>query len=219
MRCFWFFLLVVVFVIPAEAAHYRPELSGSYERGEKSFLDPEEVDSGAELLDHYYYHKCWLKYRQQLAVSDYYYLKIQYVEQEYLTKDNYDRRGIDLSLNYTFKLREDLRNRYLLTLRNQDYKRADSNDYQLLRLKYQLDYYDNPASHYVFYCQRQWKEYPRQSTKNNIYDRLSLGWKYKVNPELQLNTTLKLDRELFDQRSLSSNKFGKSLSVGFKLKL
>lgn len=201
------------------AADYPPELSGNFETGDRLYTDLEEGDEEEEIIDKYWYRRYWLRYRQKLSTTDYYYFKGQYYEKNYIEKKNYDNISLDFWANYTHQLNDSLRNLCLLTLRDKDYFNNNSNSYQLARLKYQLDYKYNEEHDYTFYLQRQWQDYINDDSKDNIYDRLSLSWDYDVNDNFKLNTNLQFDREEYLNISDSSNKYGKKFSVGFKWEL
>ncbi|MDI3547037.1 MAG: hypothetical protein PWR10_689 [Halanaerobiales bacterium] len=201
------------------AKDYRPELSGDFEIGDRIYSDPLNEDDGEDILDRYWYKRFWLKYKQKLSSSDYYYLKVQYYKKDYQEETIYNNTSIDLWGNYTYQLTKRLKNRWLLNLRHKDYSNNSDNTYRMARLGYQLDYKYNQRHDYTVYLQRQWENYLNDSSKDNLYDRISLGWDFEVTENFELNTSLQLDREVFNESSASSNKTGKKFGVGFKWQL
>lgn len=215
----FFFLVIGQISGHILAADYPPELSGNLEVGDRLYTDFEEDAEEEEIIDKYWYRRSWLRYRQKLSPTDYYYVKGQYYKKNYIEESSYDNTSLDFWANYTHQLDDSLRNQYLLTLRDKDYFNKTSKSYQLARLKYQLDYEYNDRHDYTIYLQRQWQDYINQSSNDNIYDRLSLSWDYEVNEDFELNTNLQFNREKYLNISESSNKYGQKLSVGFKWKL
>jgi len=220
-----------------QGSQYRPEISGNYEHGERSYIDvfliEEDEESGdeldeigeepgeelEELIDKYYYDRFWLRYRRQLNRSDYYYIKIQYYKKEYQEALNYNNITWDLWTNYTFRLTEQLRNKIMMDLRKKDYYDNEKNTYKQLRLKYQLDFDIDERNDCSIFLQRQWKDYPNNEAKDNLYDRFSISWNYKVSPKLKVSTGLVFDRNSFKPISESSNKESRKFSIGFNWKL
>ncbi len=229
---FFAYLLLILFLLPLSnvAAEYRPELSGDIEFGDRYYseiimdefpLGEEEEDyiSSEDLVDYYYYKKIWLRYKQQLTKDNYYYLKGQYYQKDYINKLSYNNHSIDLWGNYTSKLGERLSNKWLLNLRNKNYYNNLSNSYNLLRIRYQLGFKYNDKQNYTIYYQRQWEDYISNSPKDNNYDKLSLSLDYKYSDKCSINSSIQMDKELFGEASDSSNKYGKRFNIGFKVKL
>lgn len=73
----------------AVAKKYQPEISGSIEKGDRLYSDPGNWEND-DPLDYYRYDKQWLKYRQKLAVGEYYYLKVQRQEKIYEQSQSYN---------------------------------------------------------------------------------------------------------------------------------
>lgn len=231
-------LSLFLFLEEVLGRQYRPEISGNYERGERSYIDiflveegeeaDEELDGlediieeelGEELIDKYYYDRLWLRYRQQLNRTDYYYIKIQYYKKEYQENLNYNNLTWDLWTNYTFRLTDQLRNKIMVDFRQKDYYDNEKNTYNQIRLKYQLDFAIDERNDCSFFLQRQWKDYPNNEAKDNLYDRFSISWNYKVSPKLKVSTGLVFDRNSFKPISESSNKESRKFSIGFNWKL
>ena len=78
---FSFSLVILVLLISpaaAQAKSYQPEISGSFESGDKLFTEPGLlVENKDETVDYYHYNKQWLRYRQKLDIGEYYYLKLR----------------------------------------------------------------------------------------------------------------------------------------------
>lgn len=219
-------LLVFTLKITLYAKNYKPVLSGNYETGDKTYLDVLELDeiNGSdtdqiEEIDSYHYQKLWLKYKQKLTSSNYYYIKTQYNKKKYQQKVNYNNIALDLWANYTHRINNKLRNRFLANIRKKDYNNNKDSTYQQFRLKYQLDYQLNKNNDCSFYAQRQWKSYNYCSEKNNIYDRISFSWDCDLSDSLSLTTGMQLNQTKFQPESASSDKVGKKINIGFKCEL
>ncbi len=229
--CLFLFLIILVNLQTAtiSLADYRPELSGDLEIGDKYYSEilldefplEEEEDyiSSEDFIDYYYYQKLWLRYKQQLTKDNYYYIKGQYYEKEYENQLTYNNYSIDFWGNYTYRLTEKTRNRWEINLRNKEYYKSLTNSYNLLRIRYQVDFKYNELQNYTIYYQRQWEDYITNPSKNNINDKISLSLDYKLTDSCNLNSTIQLDRELFGEDAASSNKYGKRFNIGFKVKL
>jgi hypothetical protein len=229
---FWFTgLVIIIGVLSGKpvSADYRPELSGDLEFGNKYYSEAildefpldEEADyiSSEDFIDFYSYKKIWLKYKQQLTRDNYYYVKGQYYEKDYENQLSYNNYSIDLWGNYTFRLSDRLRNKWTVNLREKNYYNNLQNSYNLLRMRYQLDFKYNELQDYTIYYQRQWEDYIQNSEKDNICDKLSLSLDYKLSDKCTINSSIQMDRELFGDTADSSNKYGKSFNIGFKIKL
>jgi len=223
-----FLILTLVFLIflglyslPVLAKKYQPEISGSFESGDKLFTDPGALDSEEETVDYYKYDKQWLKYRQQLAVGEYYYLKVQRQQRIYEHSQAYDNLNLETEGNYTFYLTEKLRNRFKVLLRDKDYLETDYKykDYQLARLQYSLQYELNDYHDYEISMQKQWTEYNVSPEKDYQLNRISLTWGWEVNENFDLDTKFQFDQQLNDINSGSTDKNGRKISLKFKYKL
>lgn len=204
------------------AKEYRPVLSGSFNVGDKRYDEIllEEDDSlTEEIVDRYNYQKFWLKYKQKLSTTDYYYLKGQYYKKRYEERGNYNNINFDLQGNYTYQLTNKLRNRWLLTLRDKEYQENENSTYQMLRLNYQLDYKYNQKNKYSLVLQRQLEDYLNDSSKDNIYDRISVNWDYQIREDFTLNSKIQFNREVYKNLSERTNKYGRQFGVGFSWEL
>lgn len=223
-------LLVLIIIygtsISIRAKTYRPELSGDYEIGERTYTDLYELNNGEDeteteedVIDYYLYRKMWLKYRQKLNTSDYYYFKVQYNRKDYQEKESYNSISLDLWTNYSFKINDRLKNKFMFDFRNKEYIVNAENTYNQIRLKYQLDCKIDEKNDCSIYVQRQWKDFLINNNKDNIYDRLSLSWDWDVNDNLTVNSNIQLDNTSFKPISDSTNKEGRKFNVGFKWKM
>lgn len=232
-------ILLLLFLCPLEEIHgkqYSPEISGNFERGERSYIDiyllEEELDGEVddtdelieeelqeELIDKYYYDRIWLRYKQQLNRSDYYYIKAQYYNKEYQERLSYNNITWDLWTNYTFRLSEQLRNKIMLDLKKKDYYDNEKNTYNQIRLKYQLDLEIDERNDCSLFMQRQWKDYPHNEAKDNLYDRVSISWKCDITDNFKLNTGIQYDKNFFKPISESSDKESRKFNIGFEWKL
>jgi len=219
---FFFVLLFLVFFFssPILAKAYQPEISGSFESGDRLYTDPGNWDAD-QPLDYYRYDKQWLKYKQKLAVGEYYYLKLQRQEKIYDQSQSYNNLNLETEANYTFYLTEKIRNRFKLLLRDKDYLESDytEKDYQLARLQYTLQYEHNDFHDYELILQRQWTEYQYNSASDYNRDRVALKWDWQVRPDLELNTKVQYDWQRNNQNSNRSDKDGRKISLKFKYKL
>lgn len=205
---------------PVLAKVYRPEITGSIENGDKLYTDPGDWEND-EPLDYYRYNKQWLKYKQKLAVGEYYYLKLQRQEKIYDQSQSYNSLNWETEGNYTFYLNQKLRNRFKLLLRDKDYLEDtyQYKDYQLARLQYTLQYEYNEVHDYELIFQKQWTEYESRSDFDYQRDRIALKWGWKVNPDLDLDTKVQYDWQHNDDQSSRSDQEGRKISLNFKYKL
>lgn len=215
-----FLILSGLFAAPAAARRYQPEISGSFESGDKLYTDPGIFNEDEEdTVDYYQYDKQWLRYRQQLAPGEYYYLKAQRQQRIYEHSQTYDNLNLELEGNYTFYLTERLRNRFKLLLRDKDYLESETKDYQLARLQYTLQFDLSEKHDYEILLQRQWTDYGLSPEDDYRLNRLSLKWGWDFSDNLDLNTRLQFDQQLNDQNSGRTDKRGRKLSLNFKYKL
>ena len=216
-------ILVILSLFPSTvlAKKYQPEISGSFESGDKLYTDPGALETEEETVDYYKYDKQWLKYRQKLAVGEYYYLKVQRQERIYEHSQAYDNLNLETEANYTFHLTEKLRNRFKVLLRDKDYLEADYQykDYQLARLQYSLQYELNEKHDYEILMQKQWTEYDISPEKDYQLNRISFNWGWEVSENLDLDTKIQFDQQLNDSQSGSTDKNGRKISLKFKYKL
>ncbi|MFW6029329.1 MAG: hypothetical protein ACOCRO_03655 [Halanaerobiales bacterium] len=223
----YFLFVLIIYLSIVSFSLYAIEISGDYERGERIYIEIEELEDSLdevieykeEIADCYYYNKVWFRFKQQLDKSAYYYVKLQYNAREYQEKKNFDNTTYDIWTNYTFRITDSIRNRLNFDFRNKNYFSNQDNTYNQYRLVYQLDYQYNDFHDYNFYIQRRWKDYSYRNNKNNIYDRLSLAWTWKSTESLTINSRVSFDRENFKPESASSNKKGSQFNIGFKWKL
>lgn len=215
-----FLIILSLFSTQTAAKSYQPEISGSFESGDKLYTDPGILeDDEDEIVDYYRYDKQWLRYRQQLAVGEYYYFKVQRQQRIYEHSQTYDNLNLETEANYTFYLTENLRNRFKLLLRDKDYLEAAAKDYQLARLQYTLQYDLNEKHDYELILQRQWTEYDISAGDDYNLNRISLKWGWAVNERLALDTKIQFDQQLNDQNSGRTDKNGRKISLKFKYKL
>lgn len=220
--CFFVFIFLISLMAapPVLAKVYRPEITGSIENGDKLYTDPGDWEND-EPLDYYRYNKQWLKYKQKLAVGEYYYLKLQRQEKIYDQSQSYNSLNWETEGNYTFYLNQKLRNRFKLLLRDKDYLEDtyQYKDYQLARLQYTLQYEYNEVHDYELIFQKQWTEYESRSDFDYQRDRIALKWGWKVNPDLDLDTKVQYDWQHNDDQSSRSDQEGRKISLNFKYKL
>lgn len=218
-------LIIVLFtlVLPGPAAvkaDYRPVLSGDFEVGDRLYTEYNELEEEEEeVLDTYFYRRGWLKYKQKLTPSDYYYFKFQYYKKEYDDQQTYNNVTLNLWGNYTYELTEKLRNRWKANFKDKDYLDRPDNSYRSLRLQYQLDYDYDRVNDYTFYLQRQWEDYRNDPANYNTRDRISLEWERELRDGFDINTTFQYERQQYNYDSDRSNKYGRKLSIGFDYEL
>ena len=213
--------LISLFLFPlGPAKAYQPEISGSFESGDRLYTDPGDWEND-EPLDYYRYDKQWLKYRQQLAVGEYYYLKLQRQEKIYNQSQTYNSLNLETEGNYTFYLTEKLRNRFKLLLRDKDYLEIgyDYKDYQLARLQYTLQYKHSDFHDYELILQKQWTEYELSPESDYQRDRVALKWGWQLTSDFQVDTKIQYDWQRNNHASSRSDKEGRKISLNFKYKL
>lgn len=217
---FIFLILISLFSAQIVAKKYQPEISGSFESGDKLYTDPGILDEDEDnTVDYYQYDKQWLRYRQKLAVGEYYYFKIQRQQRIYEHSQTYDNLNLETEGNYTFYLSDNLRNRFKLLLRDKDYLNGKSKDYQLARVQYTLQYDLNEKHDYELILQRQWTEYKITPEDDYQRNRISLKWGWDFSEKLDLDTKLQFDQQLNNQNSGKTDKRGRKISLNFKYKL
>lgn len=210
----------VLFPMNAAARKYQPEISGSFESGDRLYTDPGILDEDEDdIVDYYKYDKQWLRYRQQLAVGEYYYFKVQRQQRIYEHSQTYDNLNLEAEANYTFYLTEKLRNRFKLLLRDKDYLEVEAKDYQLARLQYTLQYDLSEKHDYEVILQRQWTKYEIAPENDYRLNRISFKWGWEVSENLDLDTKLQFDQQLNDQDSGKTDKNGRKININFKYKL
>ncbi|ODS50516.1 MAG: hypothetical protein A8274_522 [Halanaerobium sp. 4-GBenrich] len=204
----------------AVAKKYQPEISGSIEKGDRLYSDPGNWEND-DPLDYYRYDKQWLKYRQKLAVGEYYYLKVQRQEKIYEQSQSYNSLNLETEANYTFYLNDKLRNRFKVLVRDKDYleEKYDYKDYQLARLQYTLQYKRNKIHDYELILQKQWTQYQLSPDSDYQRERIALKWGWKLSQNLELNSKIQYDWQRNDNDSSRSNKDGRKISMNFKYKL
>jgi len=204
----------------AVAKKYQPEISGSIEKGDRLYSDPGNWEND-DPLDYYRYDKQWLKYRQKLAVGEYYYLKVQRQEKIYEQSQSYNSLNLETEANYTFYLNDKLRNRFKVLVRDKDYleEKYDYKDYQLARLQYTLQYKRNKIHDYELILQKQWTQYQLSPDSDYQRERIALKWGWKLSQNLELNSKIQYDWQRNDNDSSRSNKGGRKISMNFKYKL
>lgn len=216
------FSLVFLFILSFSsfAQAYQPEISGSMESGDRLYTDPGDWEDD-DPLDYYRYDKLWLKYKQKLAVGEYYYFKVQRQEKIYEQSQSYNSLNFETEGNYTFYLSEKLRNRFKVLWRDKDYLEAEyaKKDYELTRLQYTLQYKLNPVHSYELILQKQWTDYDLDSDSDYQRDRIALKWGWKVNPDLKVDTKIQYDWQRNDNNSARSDKDGRKIALKFKYKL
>ncbi|MFW5988310.1 MAG: hypothetical protein ACOCQA_02595 [bacterium] len=214
------FLVLLIFSPTVLAKSYQPEISGSFESGDRLYTDPSSWEDN-EPLDYYRYDKQWLKYKQQLAVGEYYYLKMQRQEKIYDQSQSYNNLSLETEANYTFYLTKKLRNRFKLLWRDKDYLEYeyDYKDYQLARLQYTLQYKLSKIHDYQLILQKEWTEYELGPDSDYQKERIALNWGWKLSPDLQLDTKFQYDWQHNNYNSGRSDKDGRKISLKFKYKL
>lgn len=213
-------IFLLILSLSSFAKAYQPEISGSMESGDRVYTEPGNWEDD-DPLDYYRYDKLWLKYKQKLAVGEYYYFKVQRQEKIYDQSQSYNSLNFETEANYTFYLTEKLRNRFKVLWRDKDYLEAEyaTKDYELTRLQYTLQYKLNPIHSYQLILQKQWTNYELDSDSDYQRDRIALKWGWKVNPDLKLDTKIQYDWQRNDNNSGRSDKDGRKIAVKFKYKL
>ena len=208
-----FFFLISVVSLPVLC--YSPEITGRIETENKIYTDY-IPDRGEETVDVFEKRMIWLRYRQQLAPGEYYFIRGQYAHSDYRERTYNSSKTFDLWSNYTFYVREDLRNRCRIDIRDKRYYRAEERSYYRLNLTYQLQYDHDDWQRYTLELQRRWNWHKNDNTRDNIRDVVSADWDYDINENLEITTGLRLVREIHDDYSASTNKYERRFSLNFK---
>lgn len=215
--------LIIIISISGIAIGYSPEITGRLEIGDR--LDTEfeqdyyEGDWEEEYFDYHDYLRFWLRYRQQLAVGEYYFIRAQYYKRDNRERDYYSNITLDLWSNYTFYLTDELRNRINFDIKEKRYYKSLEKSYMTFNLKYQLDYQYSSIHKYSFYIQRRWNRYRYDSTRDNNTDVISIDWDYIIRPNLDISSNLRLDRQIQQLGSSSTNKYGRRIAINFRYRL
>lgn len=207
-------ILFVILLLSLPAYAYSPEISGRLEREQR--VDTEYVNEEKEVADVYEQIRFWLRYRQQLDVGEYYFVRGQYSHSDYRERIRYSNTTLDLWTNYTFYISDYLRNRIRVDIRDKDYYKAREKSYRRLNLSYQLEYEYSSTSDYSLQLQRRWDYHRYDPNRNNIRDVVTADWDYEVNPRLNVTTGVRLQREKHTTESQSTDKFGHRFSVNFR---
>ncbi len=211
---FLFILFWVLCMLNISArAGYSPQISGRLEREQKTYTDFQK--DGEDIVDLYDRDRIWVRYRQQLGVGEYYYIRGQYSHRDYQERDYFSSLTFDLWTNYTFYIRDELRSRLKLDLRDRSYYQAQAKSYRRLSLSGELDIDYGAPHEYTIELQRRWDKYQFDSTRDNIRDVLTVDWDYEVSPQLDITTALRMEREVHDPRAESTNKYGRRVSLNF----
>ena len=199
-------------------AAYEPVLSGKFDSGERIYTNFDQEDN-EELDDKYYYNRLWLKYKQKLTTSEYYYFKFQYYEKDYYFSDTYNNIGLDFWGNYTYELNDKTRNRWKINIKDKDYFDNQDKSYKALKIDYEIDYDYDQKNDYGLVLQRQWNDFFNDNSKNYFRDKIKLEWDYDYSDRLEIESSFQYERQIYNPPSDSSNKYGKQLSIGFDYEL
>ena len=218
--CLLLIYFLCLFTSLVYAHSYQPEITGSFESGDKLYTDPGELESDeSDRVDYYRYDKEWLKYKQQLAVGEYYYLKLQRQKRIYENSSTYDNLNREIQGNYTFYLTDQLRNRFVVLFRDKDYLAADYKSYQVRRFQYTLQYEYSDYHDYELKLQKQWTDYLESPEKDYTSERMSFSWDWEFSEKLSFESRLQFERQLNSSGSESTDKYGRSISFKFKKEL
>lgn len=218
-------LIFILFTVETyvSAKKYQPEISGNFETGDRLYTDPGSFNwdypNEDDFVDYFKYNKQWLKYKQKLAPYEYYYIKLQRYERKYDMRETYDNISYKMEGNYTFYLKEGLRNRIKIMLRDKDYNTAENKSYQVARINYSWQFSFNKAHDYEIFLQKQWTKYNNKDNKDYDKDRIGINWGWKINPDFDIDTKFQIERQLHGDRSLSTDKYAKKIAISFKYKL
>ena len=217
--CLFLCFILLFFTQRVLARSYQPVISGSLESGDRLYTDP--GDDGEDPVDYYSYDKMWIRYRQQLAVGEYYYLKFQRQQRIYEHSDSYDNLTREAEANYTFYLSEKLRNRIVFLLRDKDYLVPDYDykSYQLYRIQYTLQYDLTDKHDWEVILQRQQNKYDLVLNKDYYLDRLGFNWSWDINDNLRIQSRFQVDRQLNQEGSDSTDKYGRRFTLNFRYRI
>ena len=208
-------LIFFIFFAYSIQADYAPEITGRLETGDR-FDEKITTEDDAVFYDSYDYVQYWLRYRQQLAPGEYYSIRGQFKLRENKERINLSNKTLELDGNYTFYLSKKIRNRLKLDLRNRNYFHNQDNSNYNIRFEYQLEYEYSEIHNYSLAIQRAWNKYHKAPFKDNLRDVLSLEWDFAATDNLDLSTNIRLDRQLYQPESESTNKYGRRVSLNFR---
>lgn len=205
------------------AARGEAEITGSIENGTKRNIDL-EIDDGKkikELDDRNFYNLCWVKYKKELESGDYYYIKLEYYKNKYMDKTYYNNKTLNIWGVYSWEINKRLTNKYEVNFKDKNYYIEDYEykSYLGAKLKCEFDYELNDRHEYSAYIQRYWEDNKTTDDRDNVSDTLSVTWDYEVNSKTELTTNIKLWQEEHPWESSSTNKYEKTMSVGFEYEL
>lgn len=190
---------------------YKPLISGKFQQGER-FYAIEEPHG-----DDYYFREAWLKYKQKLSPSNYYYFKVRFYENDYQNEDQYDSTTYDLSTNFTYQIFAPLRVKTNLRLRHKAYRVQEEKNYQALTSDLAFTYQVNPNK---FICtlglQREF--YPF-SDRDNLLGNGGFRWERKFSRGFSVYTQLKFRGQMFYFPDTLADRFRQSISLGFDYQL
>ena len=215
MKKFIIIISLLFIIYSQQIAGYSPEISGRLETGDR--YDTEYAEEAEEVYaDYYDFVRIWLRYRQQLAPGEYYFIRGQYFKRDNRERTYYSNITWDLWTNFTFYLTDEIRNRINFDIKDKDYYQSPDRYYRNYNLKYQLEYDYSNRHQYSFYIQRRWQNHHFDSDSNNVRDVFSFDWDYEVTSNFDLKTNLRLDKVKFDPESESTNKYGRRISFNFR---
>lgn len=204
-------LFLAIFSSQILAKDYRPVLSGNYQQGQKFYTEDEGI------ADDYYFQEGWLKYKQNLTSTNYYYIKARYYANDYERKDQYDSYTVDLSANYTYQIIQPLKLKTDLRLRNKTYPLEESKNYHAIDTDWRLFYTLN-ANKFQWGLGIEHEFYPFNN-KDNLLSKLILRWDRKINNGFKIHGQYNLQGQFYFEPDALSDRIRHSISFGFEYKL
>lgn len=210
------FIIVVIslfmFSVQIEAVAHKPIISGNYEQGQRIYT---EQDGRG---DDYLFKDGWLKIKQNLSSESYYYFRIEYSENDFLTQNIYDRRALDFLLDYTQQIIKPLRVKTDLGFQDIYYQESDVKSYRQLSANVELTYKPTKPDELTCGMKLEQESYI-DGLKDNLVAGINLRWERKFSNKLSVHTAYTLTSEnYFDPKSLP-DKMRQAFSLGFEYQL
>lgn len=214
---FWtLFITVCMFLfmlsVQIEAAAHKSIVSGNYEQGQRIY------DGDDSRGDDYLFKDGWLKFKQNFTSESYYYFRVEYSENDFLTKDVYDRRTLDLLLDYTQQISKPLRVKTDLGFQDIHYRASDEKSYRQMSANIELNYKPTKPDELICGLKLEQEMYPA-SDKENLVAGINLRWERKVSSKLTVHTAYTVNAQNYYSEESLADKMRQAFSLGFEYQL
>lgn len=192
-----------------QAEGYKPLVTGNYEQGHRLY----DLEEGGD----YFFRDGWVKWKQKLSSTSYYYFKLHYGENLY-QNDQYDNTTIDLTTNYTYQLFDPLRLKTILTLKEKEYLNNHTKDYLEVDSSLEFSYRPGKKDHLLWTLGYQQENYDL-SNKSNSLTGFTFRWERKIWQGFSIHSKFKYTNQNYFAEDSLSDKMRESISVGFEYQL